>query len=150
VAVSVDQLVRELRSFDGRREIVKAIGKGVRAGVPAVRKAIRQRAVDTLPHSGGLGRWVARSSITAQVKLQARSGSIKLKGGRNSAGARSDIKSIDAGRVRAPSWGRRTAASWHTQSVPAGFFTEPAASAKDWHDDVDQAVDVALDQLRRG
>lgn len=150
MAVSVDELVRELRAFDGRREIVKAIGKGVRAGVPTVRKAIRARAVDTLPSRGGLGKWVSRISITAQVKLQARSGAIKLKGGRNSLGARSDIKRIDAGRVRAPSWGHRTKNSWHSQSVRPGFFTEPAAAAKDWADDVDKAVDAALEQIRRG
>lgn len=150
MAISVDHLVRELRAFDGRREIVKAIGKGVRRGLPAVRRAIRARAVEVLPHRGGLGRWVAKGSITATVKLRARSGTIKLKGGRNSAGARSDIKAIDAGRVRAPSWGRRYGNSWHNQAVTPGFFTETAASAKDWHDDVDRAVDDALDQIRRG
>lgn len=150
MAISVDELVRELRSFDARREIVKAIGKGVRAGVPPVRKAIRSRALDTLPRAHGLGAWVSKISITAQVKLQARSGTIKLKGGRNSLGQRSDIKRIDAGRVRAPSWGHRTAASWHNQAVKPGFFTETAAAAKDWHDDVDQAVDEALNQIRGG
>lgn len=150
MSVSVDQLLRELRGFDGRREIVKAIGRGVRKGAPAVRKAIRSRAVDTLPHRGGLGRWVAKASITVQVKLQSRKGTIKLKGGRNSAGARSDIRAIDAGRVRAPSWGKRTSASWHTQSVTPGFFTETAGAAQDWRAGVDAAVDAALDQIRKG
>lgn len=150
MAISVDQLVRELRGFDGRREIVKAIGKGVRAGVPAVRKAIRQRALDTLPSRNGVGTWVAKSRITPSIKFTSRAGSIKLKGTRNSIGAKSDLKRIDAGRVRAPSWGHRTKASWHTQTVKPGFFTETAAAAKDWHDDVDRAVDEALDTLRRG
>ena len=150
MAISVDQLIRELRGFDGRREIVKAIGRGVRKGVPPVRKAIRDRAIATLPHRNGLGKWVARLSVTAQVKLQARSGTIKLKGGRNSQGQRSDIKRIDAGRVRAPTWGRRSGNAWHLQQVTPGFFTDTAAKAKDWQDDVGRAVDDALDQLRRG
>lgn len=148
MAISVDQLVAELRGFDGRREIVKAIGKGVRKGVPAVRKAIRARALNTLPHRGGLGAWVAKTKIVASIKFTSRSGSVKLKGGRNSLGSRSDIKRIDDGRVRAPSWGHKTRASWHNQSVTPGFFTEPAAAAKDWHDDVDRAVDEALESLR--
>lgn len=129
---------------------MKAIGKGVRRGLPAVREAIAARAVDSLPSRHGLGEWVAKTRVTATVRLRARSGTIRLKGGRNSAGARSDIKAIDAGRVRAPSWGRRYGNAWHNQAVTPGFFTETAAAAKDWHDDVDQAVDVALDQIRRG
>lgn len=148
MAISVDQLVRELRGFDGRREIVKAIGRGVRAGLPPVRRAIRARALSSLPSRNGLAAWVAKSSITARIKLGSRSGTIKLVGGRNSAGGRSDIKAIDAGRVRAPSWGRRGVGSWHSQTVRPGFFTETAASAKDWHDDVERAVDDATRSLR--
>lgn len=150
MAISVTELIAELRGFDGRREVVKAIGRGVRAGVPAVRTAIRQRALDTLPHGGGLGAWVAKTRITVVVKLSGRAGGIKLKGGRNSLGSRSDINAIDRGRVRAPAWGRRFKGQWHTQSVAPGFFTEPAAAAKDWHDGVEQAVDAALETLRRG
>lgn len=150
MAIGVDQLVRELRGFDRRREIVKAISKGVRKPLPAVRKAIKARAIATLPSSGGLGLWVSKTRVTAQVKLSGRRAGIKLKGGRNSQGQRSDIAAIDRGRVRAPSWGRRTAASWHTQTVRPGFFTETAAEATQWTGAVAGEVDRALDQLRRG
>jgi hypothetical protein len=148
VAISVDQLVAELRGFDGRREVVKAIGRGIRKGVPPVARAIRERALATLPHRGGLGAWVAASKVTARISLSGRRGSVKLKAGRNSSGGRSDIRAIDDGRVRAPAWGRR-GASWHTQSVTPGFFTQTAAASKDWYDGVDQAVDEALNTLRR-
>jgi hypothetical protein len=150
MAVSVDQLVRELRSFDGRREVVKAVGRGVRKGAPAVRKAIRAKALEILPSGGGLGKWVAQSRVTVQVRLSGRKAGVKLKGGRNSAGQRSDIKAIDNGRVRAPSWGRRGKGAWHVQAVPEGFFTETAAQATEWHDEVEAAVDEALNQIRRG
>jgi hypothetical protein len=150
VAISVDQLVRELRGFDGRREIVKAISRGVRKPLPAVRKAIRARAIAILPSSGGLGTWVSKTRVTAQVKLSGRRAGIKLKGGRNSQGQRSDIAAIDRGRVRAPSWGHRTAASWHTQTVTPGFFTDTAKGSQQWHAEVEREVDQALDQLRRG
>jgi hypothetical protein len=147
---SFDDLIRDLRGFDRRREIVKALSKAVRKPVPAVRRAIKARALATLPHRGGLGAWVAASRVTTQVKLTGRSAAIRLKGGRNSSGGRSDIKAIDAGRVRAPSWGKRTPASWHAQRVPAGFFTKPVSEADQWVAAADQAVDAALEQLRRG
>jgi hypothetical protein len=150
VATSFEQLVRELRSFDGRREIVKAMRKGVRKPLPAVRKAIKAAAVGTLPHRGGLGLWVASSRVTATVQVSGRKAGVKLKGGRNSARKRSDIAAIDRGTVRAPAWGRRTAASWHTQAVAPGFFTKTAADSKEWAAAVDAEVNRSLDQLRRG
>lgn len=150
MAISVDQLVAELRGFDGRREVVKAIGRGIRKGAPAVRKAIRASAIEQLPSGGGLGKWVAAARVTVQIRLSGRKAGVRLKGGRNSAGQRSDIKAIDNGRVRAPSWGRRGKGAWHVQTVPAGFFTRTAAEATEWHAEVESAVDDALNQIRRG
>lgn len=150
MAISVEQLVRELRGFDQRREIVKALSKGVRAGAPKVRKNIRTVATETLPKEGGLNAWVAASRINIRIKLSGRSAGITLKGGRNSQGGRSDINAIDRGRVRAPTWGHRHKNAWHTVTVTPGFFTTTAAEATEWHDEVDKAVDAALDQLRRG
>lgn len=151
MAVSVDQLVRELRSFDQRGEIIKAMKAGIRKPVPAVRKAIRAHAVAILPKSGGLGAWVAQTRINVEVKLTGyKRVGIRLKGGRNSTGGRSDVNAIDRGRVRAPSWGHRTMASWHTVTVQPGWFTEPAAESDQWIAAVDREIDGALDQLRRG
>jgi hypothetical protein len=151
VAISVDQLVRELRGFDRRGEVIKSMKVGIRKPVPAVRKAIKARAKSTLPRRGGLGAWVAASRVNVEVKLTGRKRvGIRLKGGRNSKGGRSDIAAIDRGRVRAPSWGHRTAASWHSQTVPAGFFTTPAGEATQWRDAVETEVDRAFDTLRRG
>lgn len=150
MAISVEQLVRELRGFDQRREIVKALSKAVRAGAPKVRKKIRAAAMETLPKEGGLNAWVAASKITIRVKLSGRSAGITLRGGRNSKGGRSDLNAIDRGRVRAPTWGHRQKGAWHTVIVTPGFFTQTAAEATEWHDEVDKAVDAALEQLRRG
>jgi hypothetical protein len=150
MAVSFEQLVRELRAFEAKREIVKAMSKGIRKSAPKVRQKIRAAAVELLPESGGLGAWVAKIRINLRIKTSGRSASIKLLGGRNSAGGRSDIDAIDRGRVRAPSWGHRAKGDWHTQTVPAGFFTRTAADADDWRADVDREVDQALETLRRG
>lgn len=150
MAVSVDELVRELRAFDGRREIVKAASKGFRKAVNPLRAKIRTAALDTLPKRGGLNVWVSRTRITTQIRLSGRKAGVKLKGGRNSLGGRSDIKRIDAGRVRAPSWGHRSRASWHTVTVTPGFFTKTAAEDTEVPAAVGDEVDRALDQIRRG
>lgn len=148
MATSFDQLVRELRGFRERRTVVNACARGIRAAAKPVRQAIKRRARQTMPTAGGLNVWVSRISIRAAVKLSGRSASIKLVGGRNSQGGRSDIRAIDAGRVRAPSWGRKGVGNWHTQSVPPGFFRETAANHPSWRADVDRQVDAALDEIR--
>lgn len=150
MATSFDELVRELRAFDRRREITKAISKGIRAAVKPARKAIKMKARETLPHGGGLNVWVSKVSVLASIKLSGRRAGVKLKGGRNSQGGRSDITAVDRGRVRAPSWGHRTRASWHTVQVTPGFFTRTAAELPDWREQVDHEVDQALETLRRG
>lgn len=149
MAASFDQLVRELKAFDQRREIVKAMSKGIRRTVPGVRTKIREAALSMLPAGGGLGRWVASARINLKVKTTGRRAGITLVGGRNSEGGRSDIRSIDRGRVRAPAWGRR-ASPWHTQRVPEGYFTGTAAAETAWSSNVEAEVDRALDTLRRG
>lgn len=150
MATSFEQLIRELKTFDQRRAVTKAMSKGVRATVPAVRVKIRQAALELLPRSGGLGKWVASARINLKIKTSGRRAGITLTGGRNSEGGRSDIRAIDRGRVRAPSWGRRTKGSWHSQTVPDGYFTATAAAEDGWRRNVDQEVDRALDTLRRG
>jgi hypothetical protein len=150
VATSFDELVRELRAFRERREIINATARGIRAATKPARKAIKRAAKETLPKRGGLNLWVSKISVLAQVRLSGRKAGVKLKGGRNSLGGRSDIAAIDRGRVRAPSWGHRTRASWHTVSVTPGFFTKTAAELPDWREDVDSEVDKALETLRRG
>jgi hypothetical protein len=147
---SLDALIRDLRTFEDRKEVVKQLRTEIRKPVPAVRKAIKARALDILPKAGGLGAWVSKTRMTVQIKLSGRSAGVRLKGGRNSSGGRSDIRAIDRGRVRAPSWGHRGKGAWHTQEVKAGFFTEPTTETKPWRDACVRAVDQALEVIRRG
>lgn len=150
MATSFEQLVKELKAFDGRREITKAMGKGIRKAVAPARKAIKKVALSSLPKGGGLNVWVSKTRINVQIKTAGRRAGVKLKGGRNSEGGRSDMAAIDRGRVRAPSWGRRTRGSWHTVQVTPGFFTKTAADLPDWREKVDTEIDFALETLRRG
>jgi hypothetical protein len=150
VSVSFAQLIVELRTFDQRREIVKALNKGLRAAALPVRKEIRQVAVDTLPSGGGLNLWVAKIRINLRSRTSGRRAGIKLVGSRKSTNDRSDVAAIDRGRVRHPSWGRRGNGQWHTTLVEPGFFTQTAADSRQWQDEAETAIDRALDQLRRG
>jgi hypothetical protein len=147
---SLDALIRDLKKFENRKEVVKQLRKQIREPVPGVRKAIKRRALDTLPSGGGLNVWVSKVRINVRFKLTGRAAGVRLRGGRNSTGGRSDMRRIDDGRVRAPSWGRRSKGSWHTQTVPSGFFTDPAVETDEWRQACVRAVDEALDVIRHG
>jgi len=151
VATDIDAFVRELKAFDGRRTVVKAMRRKINKPVPEIRRRIRAHAVAILPSSGGLGAWVAAATVSTRIRYaSSRTAGIRLRGSRKSLRDKSDLNRIDQGRVRAPSWGRRTAASWHTQAVTAGWFTEPAGDIDAWRKVCDEAVDEAFDEIRRG
>lgn len=143
-SASLNALVRDLKKFNDSKAVVKGLRKEIRAPIPAVRKKIRRRAIDTLPKRGGLNRWVARTRITARIKLTGRGAGVKMIGARKSSRAESDVKRIDAGRVRHPSWGRRFSGQWHVQSVRPGFFTDPSTEVDQWREACERAVDKAL------
>lgn len=146
----IQALVRDLRSFSGRKEVIRQLRTEIRKPVPSVRAAIKRNAVAVLPSSGGLGKWVARTRITAQIRITGYSARVQLRGGRNSAKQRSDIRAIDRGRVRHPAWGRRGRGQWSTQAVHDRFFTDPATGSPEWDHAIVQAVDRAFDVIRRG
>lgn len=149
MAISAEELGRRLRSFDNRRQIVKAMRRALnKAAKTQVTPAIRAHAVAILPKRGGLNEYVASASVAALISYASRSAGIRLRGRKKTRAGRSDLKRIDAGTVRAPSWGHRTAASWHTQSVAPGWFTD-AADSPAFRDTVDAEVDSALGELRR-
>lgn len=150
MATSFDELVRELKTFRDRKTIINATARGIRKAVVPARKAIKAAARSTLPKSGGLNVWVSKVAVSAQVRLSGNKAGVKLKGGRNSQGGRTDTVKIDSGRVRAPAWGHKTKAAWHTVTVTPGFFTRTAEELPDWRADVDAEVDRSLDTLRRG
>lgn len=145
---SLDDLVHDLRKFERRKEIVKALRKRIREPVPKIRRSIKARALATMPKSGGLNIWVSRTKVTAQVKFTGRKAGVKLRGARNSQKKKSDLRRLDAGRLRHPSWGKRGEGQWHLQGVPSGFFSGPSAEMTQWRDACLNAVDDALKTIR--
>lgn len=148
--VSFDEFRRELRRFEDRKVVLKELRAELRRPLPQLRKDVRAHAVEILPRSGGLGAWVARSTITLSVRDRGRSAGIRLRGTRRSGKGKADLKRMDAGRVRHPSWGRKGPGNWHNQTVPDGWFSTPAGDPQQWRDTVTAAVDRAFDQIRRG
>lgn len=150
MAVTAEQLAAELRAFDGRRAVVQAARRGITRALPGVRKAVRAHALEILPSGGGLNQWVAAARLAVRISYASRSAGIRLRGSRKSIADKSDLAGIDAGRVRAPSWGHRTAAAWHTQTVTPGWWTDPVSADAGFRDHVDRTVDEALEVIRRG
>jgi hypothetical protein len=150
VAVSLTEFAAELRAFTERRAVVKRLSSDLRKLLPPVRRAVRQRALATLPSGGGLNEWVAAARVTLRIRASGRTVRAIVKGNRNSARNQSDLNAIDRGRVRAPSWGRRGPGQWHTQAVPAEWFTGPATEWETLRAQADAAFDAALDEIRRG
>lgn len=148
MTTSLAEFARELRAFDGRREVTRSLRARIRRPVPQIRRMIRARAVATLPDRHGLNDWVARTRVTVQVRFSGRSTGVRLVGARRSDRANSDVRAIDRGRVRAPSWGRRNAGAWHVQTVTPGFFTLPATDVQVWRTQILAAVDDALKTIR--
>jgi hypothetical protein len=147
---NIEQVVAELRGFRARKEVLTAMRRGIRTGVAPVRAAIRAEALATLPKRGGLNKWVAKTRINLNIRVGGTTARVRVIGGRRSKGGETDVNAIDRGRVRAPSWGRRGAGDWHTQTVDPGFFTETMDAADGFRADVDREVDRALDTIRRG
>lgn len=66
-------------------------------------------------------------------------------------GKKIDLSSLDRGRLRHPTFGRRTGPKdWHDQAVPAGWFTKPLqAQAQNVGKELQTAVDALVDQINR-
>lgn len=150
----VHTLVRSLRGFSRNDEVIKAVRAELRKPVDPVRKRIKATAIATLPHTGGLGTWVAGTKITASVTFGARAVAIRLRGGRRSKGTlrgfdggQTDVRSIDRGRTRHPTFGRRHRGMWFVTMVEPGFFTKTAEESPEWAEAIERGIQVALGKI---
>lgn len=144
------RLANALRDFDQRAEVVKALRKAVQQPVPIVKEKVRASALATLPGGGGLNRWVAVSRITSSAAVvPGRGAGVRLRMGRHSTSAQSDIAAINRGRLRHPAWGRRFRGQWFTQAVRPEFFSRPIKESPEWSEAIDRAVSEAWGRLGR-
>ncbi len=148
MGVSFEEFANELRAFNGRKEIINEIRRDFRKGLPPFLKKVRANAISMLPAGGGFGAWVAKSKATIKFRDTGRSAGFKVKLGRKSGTGRAQLTGLDDdGRVRHPLYGNR--GFWYAQQVMAGFFTR-AWDAAEWEQRADDAMDRALDKIRKG
>lgn len=78
---------------------------------------VRQSALETLPRAGGANEWVA----AAAVKVMASGTSVTIRARRSG----HDLQSIDAGKLRHPTFGQAKPVRWGMTPVRPGFFSRP-------------------------
>jgi hypothetical protein len=139
---AVRALGRDLKAVGDKQlkvEVIKAAQRATRD----VKDEIKASAVETLPSSGGLGRWVAAITLRTRVAFGGRSVGVTIQGAldnkraakksRSSGkrykarrsgtfGARADLGAINRGRVMHPVYGR---GPLQLQRVQEGFWTKP-------------------------
>jgi hypothetical protein len=115
------QLARELKA-GGNKEMTKELRQGLQRSIRPLREAARQGALDQLPSAGGLAAEVARSGFSGKVSLLGRNPSVKItgKGKTNEKGLQHDLRAMDRGRLRHPTWG---GGRWVTQLITPGWFS---------------------------
>lgn len=148
MAESIEHYARTVEQILTEQRVLKQLKKDMRGPVPEVTRAIKEHALASLPKRGRLNVWVAASKVKATVTEAGQSINVHLEASRNSKGGESDLKRIDAGRVRHPAWGRRTKGSWSVTTVEPGFFTKPASDPRPWLEAADASLDVALEEIR--
>jgi hypothetical protein len=148
MAESIDHYARTVEQLISEHRIYEQLKKRMREPVRDVRKAVRARALATLPAGGGLNAWVAAGRLKAQIEAAGARVVVHLSDGRNSARNRSDFNRIDAGKVRHPAWGRRGLGQWSVTRVEPGFFTVPATTPDPWVAAADRALDEGLEVIR--
>ena len=137
------------RRIGPSRVIVNTMAKEIRRGAKPIRTAIKARAVQILPSSGGLGRYVAAARITTLVRRSAKSAGVLIRGRRKDTSGRGgpavDLRRIDLGSTRHLSWGRPP---WHgPQALRPGFFTD--AVTEEGRDQLERAVIEAAEAAAR-
>lgn len=124
----------------GQTELRKELNKALKAAVKPVTKATQAEARKRLPTRGGLAAAIAKTPQRTQVRTGASTAGVRLVVGGKGGAART----ADEGFVRHPVFGR---GPFVRQSVPPGWFTDPAKSAQ--NDVRDEVVDVLEDVARR-
>jgi len=111
-------LSRALRKY-GSKEFKRELTTGITRATRPLKKAAKDSARSRLPSRGGLGRRVARTSLTHKRRVTGAGAGIRIEA---KPGAVADPYRIDRGRVAHPVFGHGPIVF---QSVQPGWFTDP-------------------------
>lgn len=110
------RLVREMKDA-GDNEMRKKMLRGLReAGKPAGRQ-VQAAGLRKLPSRGGLAKLISGSKVAVRTRASSKTASVKLE--QKLAGH--DLKSIDKGRLRHPTYGHMP---WVLQPIQSGYFSD--------------------------
>jgi hypothetical protein len=135
-AAKLHTVATELKEL-GDGKLRRELGKAIRDAAKPMKDAVHESFLSKLPKRGGLNQLVARATISTAIKNGSRSAGVQLK----AVNANASLKSIDAGSVRHPVFGRR---AWVSQKVTPGSFTDPVTEHTPA---VQAAVIKALDEM---
>lgn len=110
-------LARRLKEYGDGKTLRKEFYRGINRTTRPLIANVRASARDRLPSRGGLAKRVAASKITTSRRMTGASAGVRIRG---TSGY--DIRSIDRGRVRHPTFGHEP---WVSQIVREGFWTDP-------------------------
>lgn len=149
MSITLATLRRRLHRL-GHGEITRQVRRELDEPLPVIRAKVKLSALAKLPKSGGLAAWGAAAYLTAQVATAGSTVTAHLKVHRTSLYRASDLRALDRGRVRAPSWGRRGSDDWHIQLVTPRVYTEPITEAPEWPAAVERAAARAARVVEHG
>jgi hypothetical protein len=140
------QVARAARLADAN--MPKSIKRRLAKMGPKAKKVVQGTALATLPSTNGLAEVVANSmkvSVKSDVGLT--TAGVTLEYTAKGKGENRDIPSMNAGIVRHPVYGRRTA--WVAQKIAPGFWDDAAdVTANDAHDHVRDVLDETVRILK--
>lgn len=114
-------LARALKAA-GNKDLRKELMKAAQRSTRPVKREVAASARKTLPSRGGLNVWVAGAKVQTKTRTAGRSVGVVITGkpGRRQSPS-SDLKAINRGRVRHPTYGHRP---WVNQRVRPGFWDD--------------------------
>lgn len=115
-----------LRMKAADKSLLPIVRKQIRASTAPVSTAIRAEALATLPKGGGANEWVASSKISTSVLLGPKTAGVKITAKKKG----HDLKDVDAGVLRHPTYGYRGPGGWSETKVQPGFFSRPTRAAQ--------------------
>lgn len=99
---------------------------GIRRATAPAKTAIPESARAKLPRRGGLNEYVATGlKVTTRTSLSGPMATVRIVA---TDPPRHDIRAMDAGLVRHPTFGNRQV--WRQQRIEPGFFTEPCMALR--------------------
>lgn len=142
-AHEIEALARRLKEA-GRGDLRKELLRGIRQASKPTVLAIKARARERLPSSGGLADRIARSSMGTRTRLGGKSVGVQIYA-RNAY----NLRRINQGIVRHPVYGNRNA--WVTQRVEPGWFDDPILERlDDVRDEIARVIEDVAAKLTAG